>query len=300
MTFSVNDSPLAGREGSKVTSRMIVERLRREAEGNVAIRVRETEDKDAMEVAGRGELQLGVLIEQMRREGYELSISRPRVLFKNDNGQRLEPVEEIYIDVDEEFSGVVVDKMSRRKGELREMKPSGGGKVRLVFLAPTRGLIGYQGEFLGDTRGTGVMSRLFHGYAPWKGPVEGRRNGVLISTGDGSAVAYALWNLEDRGPMFIVPGTPVYQGMVIGAHTRGNDLEVNPLKGKQLTNIRTTSKDEAVRLTPPIRMTLEKSLAWIQDDELVEVTPKSIRLRKAILDPNDRKRAEKQREALSA
>ncbi len=293
MTFSVNDSPLAGREGTKVTSRMIVERLRREAEGNVAIRVRESDDKDSLEVAGRGELQLGVLIEQMRREGYELAISRPRVLFKTDSGsgQRLEPIEEIQIDVDEEFTGIVVDKMSRRKGELQDMRPSGGGKQRLTFYAPTRGLIGYQGEFLGDTRGTGIMSRLFHGYAPYKGSVEGRRTGVLISTDDGVAVAYALWNLEDRGPMFITPGTQVYQGMVIGQHTRDNDLEVNPLKGKQLTNIRTTSKDEAVRLTPPIIMTLEQAIAYIADDELVEVTPKSIRIRKRLLDPNARKRA---------
>src|SRR6266702_930051 len=293
MTFSVNDSPLAGREGTKVTSRMIVERLRREAEGNVAIRVRESDDKDSLEVAGRGELQLGVLIEQMRREGYELAISRPRVLFKTDSGsgQRLEPIEEIQIDVDEEFSGIVVDKMSRRKGELKDMRPSGGGKQRLTFYAPTRGLIGYQGEFLGDTRGTGIMSRLFHGYAPYQGSVEGRRTGVLISTDDGVAVAYALWNLEDRGPMFITPGTQVYQGMVIGQHTRDNDLEVNPLKGKQLTNIRTTSKDEAVRLTPPILMTLEQAIAYIADDELVEVTPKSIRIRKRLLDPNARKRA---------
>jgi GTP-binding protein len=235
----------------------------------------------------------------MRREGFELAVSRPRVLFKTDQatGQRLEPVEEVTIDVDEEFSGIVVDKMSRRKGELREMKPSGGGKTRLVFLAPTRGLIGYQGEFLGDTRGTGIMSRLFHGYAPYKGPVEGRRNGVLISTADGAAVAYALWNLEDRGPMFITPGTAVYQGMIIGAHTRDNDLEVNPIKGKQLTNIRTTSKDEAVRLTPPIQMSLEQAIAYIADDELVEVTPKSIRLRKRLLDPNARKRAERAAEA---
>jgi GTP-binding protein len=293
MTFSVNDSPLAGREGTKVTSRMIVERLRREAEGNVAIGVRESDDKDSLEVSGRGELQLGVLIEQMRREGFELAISRPRVLFKTDSGsgQRLEPIEEIQIDVDEEFTGIVVDKMSRRKGELQDMRPSGGGKQRLTFFAPTRGLIGYQGEFLGDTRGTGIMSRIFHGYAPYKGPVEGRRTGVLISTDDGVAVAYALWNLEDRGPMFITPGTQVYQGMVIGQHTRDNDLEVNPLKGKQLTNIRTTSKDEAVRLTTPIIMTLEQAIAYIADDELVEVTPKSIRIRKRLLDPNARKRA---------
>ncbi len=299
MTFSVNDSPLAGREGTKVTSRMIVERLRREAEGNVAIQVRESEDKDAVEVAGRGELQLGVLIETMRREGFELAISRPRVLYKSDpaTGQRQEPLEEIQIDVDEEYSGVVVEKMSLRKGELKDMRPSGGGKQRLTFLAPTRGLIGYQGEFMTDTRGTGIMSRLFHGYAPFRGTIEGRRTGVLISNGGGAAVAYALWNLEDRGPMFIVPGAAVYEGMIIGQHTRDNDLDVNPLKGKQLTNIRTTSKDEAVRLTTPIIMTLEQAIAYIADDELVEVTPKSVRLRKRLLDPNDRKRASRAAEA---
>jgi GTP-binding protein len=299
MTFSVNDSPLAGREGSKVTSRMIVERLHREAEGNVAIRVRESDDKDAVEVAGRGELQLGVLIETMRREGYELAISRPRVLFKTDpaTGQRLEPIEEVQIDLDEEYAGVVVEKMAGRKAEMIDMRPSGGGKLRLSFYGPTRGLIGYQGEFLTDTRGTGVMSRLFHGYAPWKGPIEGRRNGVLVSTSDGMAVAYALWNLEERGPMFITPGTQVYQGMIIGAHTRDNDLDVNPSKGKQLTNIRTTAKDEAVRLTPPILMTLEQAIAYIADDELVEVTPKSIRLRKRYLDPNERKRQARAAEA---
>ncbi len=292
ITFLVNDSPLAGQEGSKVTSRMIGERLNREAEGNVAIGVRQSGQTDAFEVAGRGELQLGVLIETMRREGFELAISRPRVLFKNSpEGRRLEPIEEVVIDVDEEFAGVVVDKMSRRKAEMQEMRPSGGGKLRLVFLGPTRGLIGYQGEFLTDTRGTGVMSRLFHGYAPYKGPIDGRRNGVLISSANGAAIAYALWNLEDRGPMFIDPGTLVYQGMIVGAHTRGNDLDVNPLKGKQLTNIRTTSKDEAVRLTPPQLMSLEQAVAYIDEDELVEVTPKSIRLRKRLLDPNDRKRA---------
>ena len=293
ITFSVNDSPLAGREGTKVTSRMIGERLFREAEGNVAIRVRESSERDAFEVSGRGELQLGVLIETMRREGFELSISRPRVLFKTDpsTGQRLEPIEEVIVDVDEEFAGVVVDKMSRRKAEMQEMRPSGGAKVRLSFLGPTRGLIGYQGEFLADTRGTGVMSRLFHGYAPFKGAIEGRRNGVLVSNANGVAVAYALWNLEERGPMFVEPGTQVYQGMIIGAHSRGNDLDVNPLKGKQLTNIRTTAKDEAVRLTPPQTMTLEQAIAYLADDELVEVTPQSIRLRKRLLDPNDRKRA---------
>ena len=293
ITFSVNDSPLAGREGTKVTSRMIGERLYREAEGNVAIRVSESTEKDAFEVAGRGELQLGVLIETMRREGFELSISRPRVLFTADpvTGRRLEPIEEVVVDVDEEFAGVVVEKMSRRKAELQEMRPSGGGKLRLTFFGPTRGLIGYQGEFLADTRGTGVMSRLFHGYAPFKGPIEGRRNGVLVSNANGAAIAYALWNLEERGPMFVDPGTQVYQGMIIGAHSRGNDLDVNPLKGKQLTNIRTTAKDEAVRLTPPQVMTLEQAIAYLADDELVEVTPQSIRLRKRLLDPNDRKRA---------
>jgi GTP-binding protein len=291
MTFSVNDSPLAGREGTKVTSRMIAERLFREAEGNVAIGVRESPQRDAVEVSGRGELQLGVLIETMRREGFELSISRPRVLFKTENGQRQEPVEEVFVDVDEEYAGVVVEKMSRRKAEMQDMRPSGGGKLRLTFLAPTRGLIGYHGEFLTDTRGSGVMSRIFHGYAPYKGPVEGRINGVLISVATGAAVAYALWNLEERGAMFVSPGEAIYPGMVIGAHSRDNDLEVNPTKGKQLTNIRTTSKDEAVRLTPPIVMSLEEAIAYIADDELVEVTPKSIRLRKRLLDANDRKRA---------
>src|SRR6516165_7564899 len=293
MTFSVNVSPLAGREGTKVTSRVIGERLFREAEGNVAIQVGESREKDAFEVAGRGELQLGVLIETMRREGFELSISRPRVLFTTDpaTGRRLEPIEEVVVDVDEEFAGIVVDKLSRRKAEIQEMRPSGGGKFRLSFQGPTRGLIGYLGEFLTDTRGTGVMSRLFHGYAPYKGAIEGRRNGVLVSTANGFAVAYALWNLEDRGPMFVDPGTQVYQGMVVGAHTRDNDLDVNPIKGKQLTNIRTTAKDEAVRLTPPQTMSLEQTIAYIADDELVEVTPKSLRLRKRLLDPNERKRA---------
>ncbi len=298
MTFRVNDSPLAGTEGDKVTGRMIRDRLLREAEGNVALRVRESDDKDAMEVAGRGELQLGILIETMRREGYELSVSRPKVLLrKNETGEMEEPIEEVVIDVDEEHSGVVVQKMSERKAEMTEMRPSGGHRTRLVFLAPTRGLIGYQGELLTDTRGTAIMNRLFHGYALYKGAIQGRRNGVLISNDQGDAVAYALWNLEDRGPMMIEPGWKVYKGMIVGEHTRGNDLIVNVLKGKQLTNIRTTSKDEAVRLTPPIKMPLEKALAYIEDDELVEVTPKSIRLRKKLLDENDRKRAERAKEA---
>ncbi|WP_244500187.1 translational GTPase TypA [Methyloceanibacter superfactus] len=298
MTFRVNDSPLAGTEGSKVTSRMIRDRLLREAEGNVALKVTESKEKDSMEVAGRGELQLGILIETMRREGFELSVSRPRVLLRAaEDGTLLEPIEEVVIDLDEEHSGVVVQKLSERKADLVEMKPSGGGRQRLVFHAPTRGLIGYQGELLTDTRGTGIMNRLFHGYAPHKGAIQGRRNGVLISTDQGEAVAYALFNLEDRGPMMIDPGVRVYRGMIVGEHTRENDLEVNVLKGKKLTNIRTTSKDEAVRLTPPMRMILERALAYIQDDELVEVTPKSIRLRKRYLDPNDRKKAERQRMA---
>jgi GTP-binding protein len=298
MTFRVNDSPLAGTEGTKVTGRMIRDRLLREAEGNAALRVTESEERDSMEVAGRGELQLGILIETMRREGFELSVSRPKVLFKRGpDGALLEPIEEVVIDLDEEHSGVVVQKLSERKAELVEMKPSGGGRQRLVFYAPTRGLIGYQGELLTDTRGTGIMNRLFHDYAPYKGPIQGRRTGVLISTDAGDAVAYALWNLEDRGAMMIDPGTRVYRGMIVGEHTRDNDLEVNVLKGKKLTNIRTTSKDEAVRLTPPLRMTLERALAYIEDDELVEITPKSIRLRKRHLDPNERKKAERLRVA---
>ncbi|HUI94822.1 MAG TPA: translational GTPase TypA [Xanthobacteraceae bacterium] len=298
MTFRVNDSPLAGTEGDKVTGRMIRDRLFREAEGNVALRVGETDERDAVEVAGRGELQLGILIETMRREGYELSVSRPKVLMRRaENGGLEEPIEEVVIDVDDAFSGVVVQKMAERKAEMIEMRPSGGGRTRLVFYAPTRGLIGYQGELLTDSRGTAVMNRLFHAYAPYRGEVQGRRNGVLISTDAGEAVAYALWNLEDRGPMMIEPGWKVYRGMIVGEHTRGNDLEVNVLKGKKLTNIRTTSKDEAVRLTPPIRMTLEKALAYIEEDELVEVTPKSVRLRKKILDPNDRKKEERRKEA---
>jgi GTP-binding protein len=299
MMFRVNDSPLAGTEGDKVTGRMIRDRLLREAEGNVALRVTESDEKDAMEVAGRGELQLGILIETMRREGFELSVSRPRVLIEFDRttGEMMEPIEEVVIDLDEEHSGVVVQKLSERKAELVEMRPSGGGRLRLVFHAPTRGLLGYQGELLTDTRGTAIMNRLFHGYAPFKGAIQGRRNGVLISTDAGEAVAYALWNLEDRGPMMVEPGWKVYRGMIVGEHTRGNDLEINVLKGKKLTNIRTTAKDEAVRLTPPIRMTLEKALAYIEDDELVEVTPKSIRLRKKLLDPNDRKRDERRKES---
>ncbi|MDZ5450300.1 MULTISPECIES: translational GTPase TypA [Labrys] len=299
MTFTVNDSPLAGTEGDKVTSRVIRDRLLKEAEGNVALKIEESADKDSFIVSGRGELQLAILIEVMRREGFELGVSRPRVVFQKDEatGEILEPIEEVVIDVDEEFSGAVVQKMSERKAEMIEMRPSGGNRQRLVFHAPTRGLIGYQNELLTDTKGTAVLNRLFHAYAPFKGEVAGRRNGVLISTDAGEAVAYALWNLEDRGPMMIEPGWKVYQGMIVGEHTRENDLEVNVLKGKKLSNVRASGKDEAVRLTPPIRMTLEKSIAWIQDDELLEVTPKSIRLRKAILDPNERKKADRAKEA---
>lgn len=297
MTFSINDSPLAGTEGDKVTSRVIGARLMREAEGNVAFRITQTKDADAFEVAGRGELQLGVLIETMRREGFELSISRPRVLFKTDSdGQKLEPMEEVVVDVDDEFSGVVVEKMSLRKAEMTGMRPSGAGKTRITFQAPSRGLIGYHGEFLTDTRGTGLMNRVFAGYTPYRGPIEGRRNGVLISNGQGDSVAYALWNLEDRGPLFVDAGVRLYEGMIIGEHSRGNDLEVNPLKGKQLTNIRASGKDEAVRLTPPRRMSLEQAIAYIDDDELVEVTPKNIRLRKRLLDANERKKASRQKE----
>ncbi|MGQ3673811.1 translational GTPase TypA [Xanthobacter sp. TB0136] len=298
MTFIVNDSPLAGTEGDKVTSRVIRDRLLKEAEGSVALKIEESPDKDSFFVSGRGELQLAVLIETMRREGFELAVSRPRVVFqKDEDGTILEPIEEVLIDVDEEYSGTVVQKMSERRAEMVEMRPSGGNRQRLVFYAPTRGLIGYQSELLTDTRGTAIMNRLFHEYAPYKGEVAGRVNGVLIANEPGEAVAYALWNLEDRGPMMIEPGWKVYQGMIVGIHNRDNDLEINVLKGKKLSNIRTTSKDEAVRLTPPIRMTLERALAWIQDDELVEVTPKSIRVRKRLLDPNDRKREERRREA---
>ncbi len=293
MTFSINDSPLAGREGDKVTSRMIWDRLCKEAEGNIALKISRTDTTDSFEVAGRGELQLGVLIETMRREGFELSISRPRVLMKKDeNGQLLEPIEEVVVDVDEEFSGNVVEKLGRRRGELIEMIPSQvGNKVRLIFNAPSRGLIGYHSEFLTDTRGTGIMNRLFKCYEPHKGDIESRRNGVLISSETGTAIAYSLWKLQDRGPMFIDPSVPVYQGMIIGEHTKPNDLEVNPCKSKQLTNIRAAGKDDAIDLVPPRKLTLEQGLSYIQEDELLEVTPKTLRLRKRILDPIARKRS---------
>jgi GTP-binding protein len=297
MTISVNDSPLAGREGDKVQSRVIRDRLLREAEGNVALKVHETGEGN-FEVAGRGELQLGVLIESMRREGFELSISRPRVLFKTgDNGERLEPIEEVTVDVDDAYTGVVIEKISNRKGEMVDMRPTGAGKTRIVFHAPARGLIGYHGEFLTDTRGTGVMNRMFLDYAPHRGSVGGRTNGVLISTEAGEAVAYGLWYLEERGKLFVVPGTKVYEGMIIGQNAKDNDLDVNPTRAKQLTNIRTTSKDEAVRLTPIVPMTLEQAMAYIEDDELVEVTPQNIRLRKRELLPHLRKRAKQAAEA---
>ncbi|MCS6855036.1 MAG: translational GTPase TypA [Elioraea sp.] len=293
MTFRINDGPLGGREGKKVTSRQIRERLLREAEGNIAIRVREAEETDAFEVAGRGELQLGVLIETMRREGFELTIGRPRVLLRRDEatGERLEPMEEVLIDLDEAFVGVVVEKLSARKGELVDMRPSGGGKTRLVFRIPSRGLIGYHGEFLTDTRGSGIMNRSFLGYGPWKGPIEGRRNGALISNADGEAVHYALFYLQERGTLFVSPGDKVYVGMIIGENSRAEDLEVNPMREKKLTNIRAAGKDDAMLLTPARKMSLEQAIAWIDDDELVEVTPSAIRLRKRVLDPHERKRA---------
>ena len=293
MTFSINDSPLAGREGDKVTSRMIWDRLCKEAEGNIALKISRTDSSDSFEVAGRGELQLGVLIETMRREGFELSISRPRVLMKRDeNGQLLGPFEEVDVDVDEEFSGTVVEKLGQRKAELVEMIPSQiGNKVRLIFNAPSRGLIGYHSEFLTDTRGTGIMNRIFKDYEPYKGEIDSRRNGVLISSENGTAIAYSLWKLQDRGPMFIDANVPVYVGMIIGEHTKSNDLEVNPTKSKQLTNIRAAGKDEAIDLIPPRKLSLEQALSYIQEDELLEVTPKTLRLRKRILDPIARKRA---------
>ena len=291
MTVSVNDSPLAGKDGDKVQSRVIRERLLREAESNVAIKVSETSEKDAYEVSGRGELQLGVLIENMRREGFEVSISRPRVVFRTDEtGQKLEPIEDVVIDVDDDFTGVVIEKLSQRKAELKDMRPSGAGKTRLTLQSPSRSLIGYQGEFLTDTRGSGVLNRVFSHYEPYKGAIEGRRNGVLVSNSDGETAAFALWNLEDRGVMFVGANEACYQGMIIGENSRWDDLDVNPMKAKQLTNIRAAGKDEAIRLTPPRRPTLEQAIAYIGDDELVEVTPKAIRLRKQVLNPSFRKK----------
>ncbi|MFT3967302.1 MAG: translational GTPase TypA [Sphingobium sp.] len=293
MRFAVNDSPMAGREGDKVTSRMIRDRLFREAESNVAIKVTESADKDSFEVAGRGELQLGVLIETMRREGFELGISRPRVLFREGESGREEPYETVVIDVDDEHSGTVVEKMALRKGEMLDMRPSGGGKTRITFSAPSRGLIGYHGEFLSDTRGTGIMNRLFEKYGPYKGPIAGRANGVLISNGTGEAVAYALNALEDRGILFVSPQEKIYEGMIIGENAKPDDLEVNPMKSKQLTNFRSSGKDDAIRLTPPRIMTLEQAIAYIDDDEMVEVTPQSVRIRKRHLDPHERKKAKR-------
>ncbi len=300
MTFRINDGPFAGQEGDKVQSRVIRERLYREAEGNVALKIADVPgEADSFEVSGRGELQLAILIETMRREGFELTVGRPRVVMRvnPETGVREEPIEEVIIDVDEEFTGAVVQKLSERRAELTDMRPSGAGRQRLVFFAPTRGLIGYQGELMTDTRGTAIMNRLFHGYAAHAGEIPSRHTGALLSNADGEAVAYALFNLQDRGPMFIEPGARVYQGMIVGEHTRGNDLELNVLKGKKLTNVRASGKDDNILLTPPIRMTLERALSYIQEDELVEVTPKSIRLRKAVLDPNERKKAERARAA---
>jgi GTP-binding protein len=296
MTVSVNDSPLAGREGDKVQSRVIAARLLKEAESNVAIRVTETSEKDAYEVAGRGELQLGVLIESMRREGFELSISRPRVVFQTDpeTGDRLEPIEDVMIDVDDEFTGIVIEKLSARKAELKDMGPSGAGKTRLSLMSPSRSLIGYQGEFLTDTRGSGVLNRVFSHYEPYKGAIDAGRKGVLVSNSDGETTDFALWNLEDRGTMFVGGGEKTYQGMIIGENSRQDDLDVNPMKSKQLTNIRSAGKDEAVRLIPPRRPTLEQAIAYIEEDELVEVTPKSIRLRKRVLNPSFRKKRVKE------
>jgi GTP-binding protein len=299
MTFRINDGPLAGQDGDKVQSRVIRQRLLREAEGNVALRVAVTADSDAFEVSGRGELQLAILIETMRREGFELTVGRPRVLFRRgEAGDLLEPIEEVLIDVDEEYAGIVVQKLSERRAQLRDLRPSGSGRQRLTFHAPTRGLIGYHGELLSDTSGSAVLNRLFHAYAPYLGEIPARRTGVLIANGDGEAVAYALWNLQDRGPMFIAPGTRVYQGMIVGEHSRGNDLEVNVLKGKKLTNIRAAGKDENVLLTPPVDMNLERAISFIADDELVEITPGAIRLRKLLLDPHARKRSERRSAAV--
>ena len=291
ITVSVNNSPLAGRDGDKVQSRVIRDRLLREAESNVAIKFSETADKDAYEVSGRGELQLGVLIENMRREGFEVSISRPRVVYRaGENGERLEPIEDVVIDVDDDYAGVVIEKLSARKAELKDMGPSGAGKTRITLQAPSRSLIGYQGEFLTDTRGSGVLNRVFSHYEPFKGRIEGRRNGVLVSTTDGDLAAFALWNLEERGVMFVGAGEKAYQGMIIGENSRLDDLDVNPMKAKQLTNVRASGKDEAIRLTPPRRLTLEQAIAYIAEDELVEVTPKAIRLRKEVLNPSFRKK----------
>ncbi|MGQ0455962.1 MAG: translational GTPase TypA [Hyphomicrobium sp.] len=299
MTFRINDGPFAGQEGSKVQSRVIRDRLLREAERNIAIKVSESDDNDSFTVSGRGELQLAILIENMRREGFELTVSRPKVVIKTDEttNQKLEPIEETIIDIDDAHTGVVVQKLSERRGDLMEMRPSGGGRTRMVFLVPTRGLLGYQSELLSDSRGTGVMNRLFHSYAPFKGDIQGRRQGVLISNGMGEATAYSIFHLQDRGVFMIGAQARVYEGMIVGEHTRDNDLIVNVIQGKKLTNVRASGKDEALTLVPPMRLTLEKAMSYITDEELVEITPDSIRLRKRWLDPNERKRQERKREA---
>ncbi|SFV37762.1 translational GTPase TypA [Hyphomicrobium facile] len=299
MTFRINDGPFAGQEGDKVQSRVIRDRLLKEAERNIAIRIEQSEDNDSFVVSGRGELQLAILIENMRREGFELTVSRPKVVFETDpeTNQRLEPIEEVIVDVDDNYTGVVVQKLAERKGDLLEMRPSGGGRTRMVFHVPTRGLLGYQSELLSDTRGTGIMNKLFHAYKPYRGEIAGRRTGVLISNSPGEAVAYAIFNLQDRGPFMVNPQDRVYEGMIVGEHSRENDLEVNVVKGKKLTNVRASGKDDAVLLTPPMRLTLEKAMSYITDEELVEVTPKSIRLRKRWLDPNERKRQSRKSEA---
>lgn len=299
MTFRINDGPFAGQEGDKVQSRVIRDRLLKEAERNIAIRIEQSDDNDSFIVSGRGELQLAILIENMRREGFELTVSRPKVVFETDpeTNQRLEPIEEVIVDVDDNYTGVVVQKLAERKGDLLEMRPSGGGRTRMVFHVPTRGLLGYQSELLSDTRGTGIMNKLFHAYKPYRGEIAGRRTGVLISNSPGEAVAYAIFNLQDRGPFMVNPQDRVYEGMIVGEHSRENDLEVNVVKGKKLTNVRASGKDDAVLLTPPMRLTLEKAMSYITDEELVEVTPKSIRLRKRWLDPNERKRQSRKSEA---
>ena len=294
MTIGPNTSPFAGKSGNKLTSNMIKDRLEKEAETNIAITIKESSEKDSYEVGGRGELQLGVLIETMRREGFELSVARPKVMIHIDeNGNKTEPIEEITMDVDDEFTGTIIQKLQNRKGEMTEMKPFGVGRTRLVFLVPTRCLMGYQSEFMTDTRGTGVFNRIFHSYAPFKGDLQKYRNGVLISTENGVATAYDLWKLEDRGVMFVKPQDEVYVGMILGEHNRENDLPVNVVRGKHLTNVRASGSDEAVKLIPAKEMTLEQMIAYIQDDELIEVTPDKLRLRKKYLDPNERKRAQR-------
>jgi GTP-binding protein len=293
MNFLVNASPLAGKEGKFVTSRQIRERLERETKSNVAMRVEYPSDTDTFIVHGRGELHLTILLENMRREGYEMAVSRPRVVYKEIDGERCEPFEMLTVDVEEQNQGVVMEELGRRRGELRDMQPDGKGRVRLDYRIPARGLIGFQGEFMTSTRGTGIMSHVFDEYAPVKGDITERRNGVLVSQDDGVAVAYAIWKLQERGRMFVSPGEPVYEGMIVGIHSRDNDLVVNPIRTKQLTNIRASGKDEAIDLVTPIQLTLEYAVEFIGDDELVEITPKSIRLRKRRLKENERRRAER-------